>query len=96
MIFFSQEWPLPLYVQLRNSLAILVNAFRVVLVAMAMKIVEMVLMREVVIKFKEVKITKIQSLFSIFIIYNWLMVSFLNFIYHKLNAKNLYSHNMQI
>ena len=90
-LIFSQEQPLPLYVQLRNSLAILVNVFPVVPVAMAMKIVEMVLMREVVIKFKEVRITKIQSLFSIFIVYNWLKVRFLNSFYHAFIAKNLYA-----
>ena len=67
------------------------NVFPVVPVAMAMKIVEMVLMREVVIKFKEVRITKIQSLFSIFIVYNWLKVRFLNSFYHAFIAKNLYA-----
>ena len=54
IFFLSQEWPLPHYVQVRNSLVILVNVFRVVLVVMAMKIAGMVQMREVVIKFKEV------------------------------------------
>ena len=58
-LIFSQEQPLPHYVQLQNSLVILVNVFRVILGVMAMKIVEMVLMREVVIKFREVKIAEI-------------------------------------